>query len=701
MSDIKKPGFDFKKVFAEPTMIFAVFLITIIMMLIIPIPTVLLDVLMVISLLSGILIVLVVAYLKSAVEFSIFPTLLLVTTLFRLSVNVSSTRLILSQGVQFDGKMIRAFGDFVVGGKKDASSMIIGIIIFTIITIVQFIVITRGATRVAEVAARFSLDSMPNKYMAIDMDVQNGVIDEQEAIRRRQELQEESSFYGNMDGASKFIQGDVICGIIIIFVNIIAGFSIGMLVRGEEFNVALQNYVALSIGDGLVAAIPSLLISFATGLIVTRSQAKDALGTVVWQQLSHQSKIFYIAGAALLIMAIIPGFPWFVLILIGGGMIAAGYFLKKEEKKKTEDKISKKDAKEEPKGPENVTSLLKIDPVSLYIGYELIPLVDKTKGAELLSSISGIRRSFALDLGLIVPPIRIQDNLKLLPDEYSFQIRGQEVGKSRIRVGYLMAMGEGSEEIEGEKTVEPAFGLPALWIRNDLREKAENLGYTVVDAPTIISTHIQELIKLHAYEILSREEVTQILENTKTDFPNIVDDSIKDYPKAKIQKLLQQLLKEGVSIKDMPTILETISDHSRETPVFELVEYVRQALKRAICNKYVDDTKKLYILRIHPKIENEIYKNLSFEADGAPVIRLNPESLNRIQVAIRDKVSLMFEQGHPLVIITQPPIRRALWEICQHVNRHISVMSTREVISDIEITLFGQVVIEEKEKAGV
>jgi flagellar biosynthesis protein FlhA len=694
MSDIKK-GIGWVDVFREPTLIFSVFLIVIVLMLIIPIPTFLLDVMMSFSILSGIVIVLVVAYLKTAVDFSIFPTLLLVTTLFRLAVNVSSTRLILSKGVQFDGQMVRAFGNFVVG-TNGTSGMVIGLIIFIILIIVQFVVITRGATRVSEVAARFSLDSMPNKYMAIDMDVQNGVIDEVEAIRRRSELQEESSFYGNMDGASKFIQGDVIVGIIITFVNIIGGLVVGMLLRNEEFSVALSNYVALSIGDGLVAQIPSLLISFSTGLIVTRSQAKDSLGTVVWKQITGQTKIFYIAGVTMLLLSVLPGFPHIVLILIGAGMIAAGYFLGKEEKQKTVAKDVKKEQKEEQKGPENVTSLLKIDPLSLYIGYELIPLVDKTKGAELLNSIAGIRRSFALDMGIIVPPIRIQDNLRLLPDEYSFQIRGQEVGKGKIKVGHLMAMGEGTEPVEGEKTVEPAFGLPALWIKNDLREKAENLGYTVVDSPTIISTHIQELIKAHSYEILGREEVNQILENTKTDFPNIVDDTVKDYSKAQIHKLLQQLLKEGISIKDMASILETLSDHSKDTPLFELLEYVRQSLKRAICNKFIDENKKMYILRLNPKIENEVYKNLSFERDGSPVIRLGPDKLQKIQMAIRDRVTEMFEQGHPLVIITQPPVRRAFWEICQHINRNISVLSTRELVPDIEIVLFGQVSTEEK-----
>ncbi len=699
MSDtINKKNFNLAEALREPTMIFAVFLIVVVLMLIIPVPAFFLDLLMSLSILSGIMIILTVAFLKTAVDFSIFPTVLLVTTIFRLAVNVSSTRLILSQGVQFDGKMVRAFGDFVVG-TKDASGLVIGIIIFLIITLVQFIVITRGATRVSEVAARFSLDSMPNKYMAIDMDVQNGVIDEKEAIRRRLELQEESSFFGSMDGASKFVQGDVIMGIIITVINVVGGFAIGMLIRGEELDTALSSYIQLTVGDGLVSQIPSLLISTATGLIVTRSQAKEGLGSSVWKQFSNQYRIFYIASATLAVLAILPGFPHLILVILGAGMAAAGYFLQKSEKDQKTAKENKKETKDEPKGPENVTGLLKVDPLSLFIGYELIPLVDKSKGAELLNSISSIRRTFAMEMGLIIPPIRILDNLKLLPSEYSFQIRGQEIGKGRIKIGYMMAMGEGSDPIEGEKTVEPAFGLPALWIKNDLREKAESLGYTVVDIPTIISTHIQELLKHFASEILGREEVTQIIDNLKNDYPNVVEDVLKSYSKAQIQKILQQLLKEGISIKDLPTIFETLGDHNPQTSYFDLVEFVRQSLKRVICGKYIDEQKKLHILKVHPKIEQEIYKSVSVEADGTPVVRLNPESLQRIQSSIRGKVMEAYEEGFQPVIVTQPPVRRALWEICQHINKNIAVLSTREIVTDVEIILFGQIALEESVKA--
>lgn len=694
MSDIRSGG-SFMDTIRQPTMIFAVFLITIVLMLIIPLPAFMLDLLMSLNIIAGLLIILTVAYLQKAVDFSIFPSVLLTATLFRLSVNVSSTRLILAQGAGFQGKMVRAFGQFVVG-SADAAGMVIGLIIFAILTLVQFIVITRGATRVAEVAARFSLDSMPNKYMAIDMDLQNGLINEEEAIRRRQELQEESSFYGNMDGATKFVQGDVIIGIIITFINIIGGFSVGILVRGEGFDVALANYIPLTIGDGLVSQIPSLLISTATGLIVTRSQAKDAIGSAIWSQITNQYKIFFVAAGCLAVLSVLPGFPHLILIVLAVGMAYAGYTLYQADKKMVIEQAEKRVEKEEFKGPENVTSLLKVDPLSLYIGYELIPLVDKAKGAELLNSITSIRRNAALDMGIIVPPIRIQDNMRLQPNEYSFKIRGQEIGKNQVKIGYFLAMGEGKEDIEGEKTTEPAFGMPALWIKEELREKAESAGYTVVDIPTIISTHIQELIKEHASEIIGREEVNQIIDTVKKDYPHIVEDILAEYKISKIQKILQELLKENISIKDTVTILETLSDHSADTPLYEIVEYIRTSLKRSICNKFINEENKLYVLRFDPKIENNIYKNLNISEDGTPIVTLKPDEMINLQKAIKDKVMEMFNDGYLPVILCQPPVRRAVWNICKYINRNIAVLSTREIISNIEIVLYGQIFLEEK-----
>lgn len=704
MSDTKEKRFNFRfdlrEAARDPTMIFAIFIIVTVLMLIIPMPTFMLDLLMALSILSGLLIIVTVVYLKSAVEFSIFPSVLLATTIFRLAVNVSSTRLILTQGVNFEGRMVRAFGQFVVG-TTEASGMIIGIIIFTILTLVQFIVITRGSTRVAEVAARFSLDSMPNKYMAIDMDLQNGIIDEKEAVKRRLELQEESTFYGNMDGASKFVQGDVIMGIIITLVNIIGGLSVGMLIRGEDFNIALQNYIPLTVGDGLVSQIPSLLISTATGLIVTRSQSKDAIGNALWKQVSVQYKIFYIGAGTLGVLAILPGFPHIILLLLAISMALAGYALQRNEVKIEEEKKIKKEEKGEQREPENVTQLLKVDPLALNIGYELIPLVDKKQGGELLDAISNLRKTLALELGIIVPPIRIQDNVRLQSNEYLFKLRGQEIGKYMIKIGYLMAMGENYDLLEGEKTIEPAFGMPALWIKDSDRQKAETLGFTVVDATTIISTHIQELIKSHSYEILGREETNKLIENIKNENQVLIEDVLKDYSRATIQKILQQLLKEGISIRDLVTIFETLTEHSPQTPVGELIEYVRVSLKRVISNKFTDPDKKIHVLRVNPKIENEIYKNLEFEKDGTPVVRLRPDILHSLQIAIKEKITEMFKIGYLPLILTQTPVRRALWEICYNINRNISVISTREITNEVEVVLYDQINLDEKEKVLV
>jgi len=686
-----------QKMLKDPSMMFSSFLIVVVLMLIIPLPTILLDMLMVLSITISLLVILTVSYIKKAIEFSIFPTVLLVSTLFRLGVNVSSTRLILTQGSQFDGKMVRAFGSFVVG-SSDASGLVVGVIIFIILTIVQVIVITRGATRISEVNARFTLDAMPNKFLAIEYDQNNGIIDENEAIRRRNEVQEESSFYGSMDGASKFVQGDVIVGIIITVVNIIGGFTIGMVMRNESLNLAVSNYILLTVGDGLVSQIPSLLISTATGLIVSRSQVKDSIGDSVWKQIKNQYNVFFISGVVLLFMALLPGFPKIVLILLGAGMIALGYLMKKNETRKIEADAKGSEKKEEAKGPENVMSLLKVDPLSLYIGYELIPLVDKTKGAELLNSVTNIRRTLAKDLGIIVPPIRIQDNMRLGGGQYEFQFRNQEIGKWNIKTGCLLAMGEGSQPIDGEKTTEPAFGVPAVWINQSAREKAESLGYTVVDAPTIISTHIQEMIKSNAHEILGREELKQIFDNVKADFPGLVEDVLKGdgFSMSNIHKLLQNLLKEGVPVRDMVTILETLTNSNPNTPVADMVEIVRSSLKRVVSQKFMDENKRMYILRFEPKIENEIYKNISRDNDGFPVMRLNPDLLHRIQKATRDKVTDMANQGHPMVIVTQPPVRRAVWEIVKHIDRQIAVLSTRELMPECEVNMFGQILVEEK-----
>ncbi|HOM10196.1 MAG TPA: flagellar biosynthesis protein FlhA, partial [Spirochaetota bacterium] len=568
--------------------------IAVVTMLVIPLPTFLLDFLMAISIMLGILILLVVMYVPRSFDFSVFPALLLITTVYRLALNVSSTRLILLQGAAFDGKIIRTFGEFVVGGNY-----VIGFIVFVILVAVQFVVITKGATRTAEVAARFTLDAMPAKLMSIDSDLSNGIINEEEALRRRREVRKEADFYGAMDGASKFVQGDVKVGIIITIVNIIGGFIIGMVMRGESFDVAVHTYTLLSIGDGLVAQIPSLLITTATGIIVTRAVSEDSLGKDLSAQLGSQPRALMLTAAALGLSAIIPGFPKITLILLALGIGALGYLLKQTEEEQIEKtKIEQKEAALKTHKPESVIPLIQVDPLEVEIGYSLIPLADPDQGGTLLDRITNIRRRSALEMGLIVPPIRIRDNMELAPQDYSILIKGVEVGHGSLQVGKLMAMDPGTveEKIEGVEFTEPVFNLKAIWIDPDNRDIAERRGYTVVDCPTIIATHLTEIIRRHADEILGRQEVQQLIDTIKNDYPAVVNELVGDKKLSigEIQKVLQNLLRERVSIRNMVTILETLASYSDYTKdIGLLTEYVRVALARQICREYADKNNTL------------------------------------------------------------------------------------------------------------
>ena len=489
--------------------------ISVVMMLIIPLPTFLLDFLMAVSIMIGLLILMIVMFVQRSFDFSVFPSLLLVTTVFRLALNVSSTRLILLEGASFDGKIIRAFGNFVVGGNY-----VVGFIIFIILVAVQFIVITKGATRTAEVAARFTLDAMPGKQMSIDSDLSNGLMTESEAKIKREDIRKEADFYGSMDGASKFVQGDVKVSIVITLINVLGGFIVGMVQRGEPFDVALKTYTLLSIGDGLVSQIPSLLITTATGIIVTRAVSKGNLGDELSDQLSAQPKALYITAGALGASILIPGFPKVSLFILSTGLASLAYLLgqsRDEEKEQLESEA--KEAAVKDSRPESVLPLIQVDPLEVEIGYNLIPLVDPDQGGTLLDRITNIRRRSALDMGLIVPPIRIRDNMELDPEMYSILIKGVEVGRGMLQVGKLMAMDSGDvmEKIEGVEFIEPVFNLSAIWIEPDSRDLGDSRGYTVVDCPTIVATHLTEIIKRHADEILGREEVQELIDNIKPD----------------------------------------------------------------------------------------------------------------------------------------------------------------------------------------
>ncbi|HMB19602.1 MAG TPA: flagellar biosynthesis protein FlhA, partial [Spirochaetota bacterium] len=577
--------------------------IAVVTMLIIPLPTFLLDFLMALSVMIGILTLLVVMFVARSFDFSVFPSLLLVTTVFRLALNVSSTRLILLEGSAFDGKIVRTFGEFVVGGNY-----VVGFIIFIILVAVQFIVITKGATRTAEVAARFTLDAMPAKLMSIDSDLSNGILTEEEGLKQRKEVRKESDFYGAMDGASKFVQGDVKVGIVITIINIIGGFIVGMVMRGESFQGALETYTLLSIGDGLVAQIPSLLITTATGIIVTRAVSDDNLGTDLSNQLGSQPRALFLTAGALGASVLIPGFPKISVLLISISLAALGYVLmqtKEEEEEKS--RMEEKEASLREHKPESVLPLIQVDPLELEIGYSLIPLADPDQGGTLLERITNIRRRSALEMGLIVPPIRIRDNMELGPQEYSLLIKGVEVGRGTLQVGNLMAMDPGTveEKIEGQEFIEPVFNLKAIWIDTETRDMAERKGYTVVDCPTIIATHLTELIKRHADEILGRQEVQQLIDNIKNDYPAVVNELIgeKKMTLGEVQKVLQSLLRERVSIRNMVTIMETLASYAEYTKdIGLLTEYVRVSLARQICREYVDSDKVLSVITVDPEI---------------------------------------------------------------------------------------------------
>jgi len=669
----------------------AIGVIAIVLVLIIPIPAILLDFLLAISFALGLITLITVMYMKKAIDLSVFPSLLLVTTVYRLALNVSSTRLILLQGPLFGGKIIRAFGEFVVGGNY-----VVGFIIFLILIAVQFIVITKGATRVSEVAARFTLDAMPGKQMAIDADLSSGLITEEDAIKKRVEIQREADFYGAMDGASKFVQGDVKVGLLITIINIVGGLIVGIVMRGESFRSALNIYTMLTIGDGLVAQIPSLMMSTATGIIVTRAVAKEDLGSELTSQLLSQPRTLFIGSVFLLFLAILPGFPKVPLIFLGGMLAFMGFYLRRVMKGKEEEEGGKPKKKpEEPtRGPESVLGLLQIDPIALEIGYNLIPLVDTEQGGDLLERVTMIRRQSAIELGLIFPPIRIRDNMRLDPSCYSIKIKGVEVGKGTIRMGRYLAMNPGDieEEIEGEKTTEPAFGLPAVWIDESQREKAERLGYTVVDAPSVIATHLTEVIKSYASEVLGRQDVQALLNSLQTDYPAVVEEVKKSGATiGDIQKVLKGLLKEGVSIRDLLTIIETIADYFPTVKDHdELVELVRQALSRQICQQYTDPEKKIPVITVTREVEEEIRSSI-IETEKGKRFAMEPSVQRKLLGKITEEVQKLRKRGLKPVFLTSPEIRSIFSRIVQSIIPNAAVLSSFEIVPEVRLEAVGTV----------
>jgi flagellar biosynthesis protein FlhA len=660
--------------------------IAVVMMLIIPLPTFFLDFLMAVSIMVGLLVLMIVMFVHRSFDFSVFPSLLLVSTVFRLALNVSSTRLILLDGASFDGKIVRTFGDFVVGGNY-----VVGFIIFIILVAVQFIVITKGATRTAEVAARFTLDAMPGKQMSIDSDLSNGLVTEEEAKKRREEIRKEADFYGAMDGASKFVQGDVKVGIIITLINIIGGFIIGMVQRGEPFDVALRTYTLLSIGDGLVTQIPSLLITTATGIIVTRAVSNENLGDQLADQLGSQPRALYITAGALGFSVLIPGFPKIPLIILSASMASLAFFLTQaQEEEREHQSIEAKEAAVKDTKPESVLPLIQVDPLEVEIGYNLIPLVDPEQGGTLLDRITNIRRRSALDMGLIVPPIRIRDNMELEPEMYSILIKGVEVATGILQVGKLMAMDSGDirEKIEGVEFIEPVFNLNAIWIDPESRDYAESKGYTVVDCPTIVATHLTEIIKRHADEILGREEVQKLINNIKNDYPAVVKEIEEKMKLGEMQKVLQNLLRERVSIRNMVTILETLAtyaDYTRDPGV--LTEYVRAALSRQIAGSYLAEDNVLSVITVDPEIEGVIRDSIHEDPVEGRIAGMDPDTHSIIVGSLLEAYQRASKMGYTPVFLVSPQIRSVTFTLLEREVQAPVVLAYNEISRNVKVNV--------------
>jgi flagellar biosynthesis protein FlhA len=664
----------------------AIIVIAIVLLIIFPLNPTTLDILLTINLSLSLVILLITLYTSEPLDFSVFPSMLLLTTLFRLALNISSTRLILGKGTA--GKVIETFGNFVVQGN-----IAVGFIIFLIIIIVQFIVITKGAERVAEVAARFTLDAMPGKQMAIDADLNSGLIDETQARKRRQRIQQEADFYGAMDGASKFVKGDAIVGIIITIINIVGGIIIGS--QKMKFEQVLSHYTLLTVGDGLVSQIPALLISTATGIIVTRAASESNLGRDLFKQITGQPMVLILAAGLLFIMGFLPGFPRWILFLLASVLAYLGYELLRSAKisEPAIDDTNLNDELEEIRKPESVIQLLEVDPLEVEFGYGLIPLADVNQGGDLLDRIVMIRRQIALDLGLVVPIIRLRDNIQLNPNEYIIKIKGVEVARGQILTDHLLVMDSGvvQEPMDGIDTIEPAFGLPAKWIKEDQREKAEMLGYTIVDPPSVLATHLTEIIKKYGHELLNRQEVQTLIDNIKEKYPALVEEVVpKTLTLGEIQKVLSNLIKENIPIRDMVTILETLADYGNVTRDPDmLTEYVRQALSRTITTRFMSG-KQEKVLTLDPELEKDIMDNVQ-QTEYGSYLSMEPGKTHRIFHNLSKEVEKITSLGLQPIVLTAPVVRVYFKKLTEQVIPDLVVLSYNELDSSAEIQSVGVV----------
>lgn len=672
---------------------FAIGAVMVIMMLIIPLPTMILDLLLVVNIVISLLILLMVLSIKSANDFSVFPSVLLIMTAFRLALNVSTTRAILSQGANFDGRVITAFANFVVSGN-----VVVGVVIFIILIIVQFIVITKGATRVSEVAARFALDSMPSKMMAVESELQAGAITDKEAEEKRKKIRGESDFYGTMDGASKFVQGDVIAGLIITVINIVGGLVIGMTMRGETFNQAIDVYTRFTIGDGLVTQIPAFFMSFATGLLVTRSSSEDNLSTQIAVQIFAKPKNLFIGAGFALFLMFLPGFPKIALFVISLALFFAGYTLKKEQKELgiNEDGTKAETPEQTQQGPLDVTPLLKVEKVELSVGTSLIPLALESEGGDLINRISRVRRELALEIGLAVPPVRIVDNQAIEPDEYTISINGIEMAKNFVRPNMLLALNSESKEKpteEAEMVKEPAFGLPAYWIKVDERHDAEQKKFTLFEPSTVIATHFSEIIKRNANLILGREEVQEMLDRIKDENKALVSEILaakphNESPLGYIQKVLQNLLQEELPIKNNIAILEGIADAISVMGSEQATELVRSRLSPQISQMISDADKNIKVITFSQQLQNNIAQNLinTGNLQGSQMIAMGFESMQNLIKNIKDAIKLANESGvSEIIFLCSPAIRKPLYQfIAKNIGKY-KVVSTAEIMQGYNV----------------
>lgn len=661
-----------------------------VLMMVIPLPSFLLDALIAVNITITLGIFLTTFYVKKPADFYVFPSLLLIVTIFRIGLNISTTRAILSKGAGLDVEIIKAFGNFVVG-----NNVVVGLVIFIILVIVQLIVITRGATRVSEVAARFTLDALPGKQLSINEDLNAGLITEEEAKRRRQELRMEADFYGSMDGASRFVQGDAIVSIIIVFVNIIGGLIVGLALRGEDINTALRNYILFAVGDGISTQIPALLMSTATGIIVTRSAAGEDFGKDVVKQLTIQPKIMYISGGFLGVLGVLPGFPTLQLFAIGAALVWLGITMERKMKIEEEKEKIEKEREKKERQIESIEEVLSFEPMEIEIGYNLIPLVDKDQGGDLVDRIKLIRRRIGNELGVLVPPIRIKDNVSLDPNEYVIKIKGSEVSRYKVYPERLMVISPPENfNIQGIDVREPAFGLPARWIPPDNKKQAEAFGLDVFDSVSVVATHLTEVVKDHASEFLGRQEVKSILDSLKSSYPAVIDAVEPNKNLGIIQKVLQNLLREGVSIRNIIPILEAIADSLEYTRNPEVItESVRQSIAKQILKKYADQSNTLMVITLDPELEDTLAGYIR-ETENGFIYSVPPDLLRSFLNILSDKIKNMIERGLTPVVLCSTRIRRLIKEITIRTYKNLVVISYNEVVPPFNVEQFDFISLE-------